>query len=733
MELTDKQLRNYLKEYFGFTEFRGKQEEAIKSVLAGKNTFVLMPTGGGKSLTFQLPALILPGTAIVISPLIALMKNQVDLMRSYSTVENVAHFLNSSLTKKEITQIKKYVLEGKTKLLYVAPEFFAKEDNIMFLKQVDISFYAIDEAHCISEWGHDFRPDYRNIRPNINKIKVRPIIALTATATPKVQADILKNLGIQDATIVKSSFYRPNLFYEVRPKINPDKQIISYIKQNPGKSGIIYCLRRNTVENLAKLLQTNGIKALPYHAGLDAAVRTEHQDKFLNEEVDVIVATIAFGMGIDKPDIRFVIHYDMPKSLEAYYQETGRAGRDGGEGVCIAFYSQKDIQKLENFLQKKSISEQEIGKQLIAETVAYAEAPVCRARAILHYFGEELKEDCGNCDNCKNPPPEFDGTNYAINVLKLIKEIKERFDTEHIAKILAGELDETIRTYKHEKLKFFGIEKGKDKRFWRSVIYQILLLGLLKKDIEKYGVLKITEKGKKFLKEPYIINLREPHDFTKEKSVDENNEMANFSVVTADQKLFNMLKSLRKKMSKEKKVPPFVIFQDTSLTEMAINYPITEEELKQIHGVSEGKIKKYGKEFLELIKKYVEEEEIIRPSDIVVVNPEPKRSKQKIEIIRKIDAKKDFDVICDLLDISCDELLNEIEAIINSGVKLNIDYYIDKMIEPERQDIIWDYFDEAETDSIDEAVRILNETEDDEFTEEEIRLMRIKYIAEKGH
>ncbi len=731
MKLTETELRAKLKEFFGFDNFKGKQLEAIKSLLDGKDTFVLMPTGGGKSLCYQLPALIMPGTAIIISPLIALMKNQVDLIRSYSTFENVAHFLNSSLSKREISQIKKFVLEGKTKLLYVAPEFFAKEDNILFLQKVNISFYAVDEAHCISEWGHDFRPDYRNIRPNIDKIKRKPIIALTATATPKVQADILKNLGIQDAKIVKSSFFRPNLTYEVRPKIKAEKQIISYIKNNKGKSGIVYCLKRNTVENLAKLLVSNGIKALPYHAGLDASVRTEHQDKFLNEEVDVIVATIAFGMGIDKPDIRFVIHYDMPKSLESYYQETGRAGRDGGEGICIAFYSDKDMQKLENFLQKKPISEQEIGKQLIFETKMYAYSPVCRAKSILHYFGEKLEDDCNNCDNCKNPNPEFNAKEYILKVLNVIKDVKEKFNTLHIVKILTGNDDEYIKSYKHHKLKSFGIGKDKDQNFWSAVIYQMLLEEFIKKDIESYGILKLTEKGKDFIKSPYNISFREPNDFTKQKDYD--GMQIGVPTATADEKLFTLLKNLRRKVSKEKKVPPFVIFNDNSLMEMTIHYPITEEELKQISGVSEGKIQKYGKEFLELIRKYVEEEEIIRPPDIAPEISNVKSSKLRIDIIKKIDMQIDFEDICNSLNIDCDTLLTEIENIINSGIKLKLNYYIDKTIDKEHQEIIWDYFNEAETDSIEEAIKILSEEEDDEFTEEEVRLMRILYISEKGH
>lgn len=730
MVITDEKLKQYLKQFFGFETFWGKQADIIKNILAGRNTFVLMPTGGGKSLCYQLPAMILPGTAIVISPLIALMKNQVDSIRSYHEVEQVAHFLNSSLTRKELNQVKKDVLERKTKLLYIAPESLTKFENIEFLKDVEISFYAVDEAHCISEWGHDFRPEYRRIRPNIEQIQVRPIMALTATATPKVQHDILKNLEIEDADIFKTSFFRPNLYYEVRPKIEPEKQIIKFIKNNPGKSGIIYCLSRKKVEQIAELLQANGISALPYHAGLDSATRTLHQDKFLNEDVDVIVATIAFGMGIDKPDIRYVIHYDIPKSLEGYYQETGRAGRDGGEGICIAFYDEKDAEKLEKFLQKKNVAEQEIGKYLILETIAYCETPVCRPKFLLNYLGEQLEHNCGNCDNCNNPRPTFDGKGHIQKVIAAILAVHEKFSADHITKILTGEIDNAIKTYKHDKLPVFGSGRNESKTFWNSVIRQAMIYGFVAKDLENYGYLIVTEKGKQFLKSPYTITLARPYDFSKVEEFDLDANPQNIGTATVDQELFQLLKDLRKKMSKKLDVPPFVIFQDPSLQDMATQYPITMEELKNIVGVSEGKAKKYGQEFLDLIKKYIQEKEIVRPQDFVV-RAVPKRSNLKIYIIQNIDKRIDLDTICEAKQITFDELLSEIESIINSGVKLNIDYYINKVIELDKQQEIWEYFDQhAETDSIDEALAYLGE---DDYTPEEIRLMRIKYIAEKGH
>ncbi len=729
MEISDEKLKQYLQEYFGFDTFKGEQKYVIDNLLLEKDTFVLMPTGGGKSLCYQLPALIYPGTAIIISPLIALMKNQVDAMRSFSEAEGIAHFMNSSLNRKELALVKADILQGRTKMLYVAPESLTKEENIEFLKQLDISFYAIDEAHCISEWGHDFRPEYRRIRPIVEEIRRRPIIALTATATPKVQHDILKNLDILDANVFKSSFLRPNLYYEVKPKVEPEKQIIKYIKNNAGKSGIIYCLSRKKVEQLAEALQINGISALPYHAGLDSATRTSHQDKFLNENVDVIVATIAFGMGIDKPDIRFVIHYDMPKSLEGYYQETGRAGRDGGEGVCIAYYSYKDIQKLEKFLQGKPISEQEIGKHLILETVAYAESSVCRPKMLLNYLGETLEHDCGNCDNCLNPRPTFDGKKHIVKIIKTILAIKEKFNSEHVAKIIAGVADSAVKTYKHDKIKEFAIGKGETASYWDSVIRQAMVNGYVTKDIENYGYIIVTEKGKKFLKKPMPIKLTKPHDFTRVEDYQNSSLPQNVGIATADQELFNLLKDQRRKISKQKDVPPFVVFQDPSLLDMAIQYPITVKELKSIVGVSTGKAQKYGQEFVDLIKKYVDEKEIERPQDFVIKSV-PKRSSLKIYIIQSIDRKVDFENICDGKQISFDELLTEIEAIINSGTKININYYINNVLDEDKQYDITEYFDQAETDSIDTALEELGE---DEFSEQEIRLMRIKYIAEKGH
>ena len=723
-------LTEYLHKFFGFDRFKGEQEAVVKNVLAGRDTFVLMPTGGGKSLCYQLPSLILEGTAIVISPLIALMKNQVDAMRNISTSENIAHFLNSSLSKQQILQVKEDILNGKTKLLYVAPESLTKEENIEFLKQTKISFYAIDEAHCISEWGHDFRPEYRRIRPIIEEIGRSPIIALTATATPKVQHDIQKNLGITDADIFKSSFYRPNLYYEVRPKLDVDKQIIKFIKQNKGKSGIIYCLSRKKVEELAEMLTVNDIKALPYHAGMDSQTRSDNQDKFLMEEVDVIVATIAFGMGIDKPDVRFVIHYDMPKSLEGYYQETGRAGRDGGEGLCIAFYSSNDMKKLEKFMQNKSVSEQEIGRQLLSETIAYAETSMCRSKMLLNYFGENLEEPCGNCDNCRHPQQKFQGKKAIIKALKVIEIIQEKFKTEHVAKVLAGVSDSQVKTYKHHKLDIFGCgEDDGDENFWNAVLRQALVHGFLSKDIENYGTLKITKEGKDFLKKPYDIELTKNHDYESDDDDDEQAVPHSMNGGASDPELFKMLKDLRKKVSKQRNVPPFVIFQDPSLEDMAVQYPITIDELKQIVGVGQGKAQKFGKEFVELIKRYVQEKEIERPQDMIVKSVVSK-SGNKVYIIQSIDRKIDLEDICESKQIEMDELLSEIESIINSGTKLNLDYFIDRVIDDERQEEAYDYFDHAETESIEEA---MNELGEDDWTEEELRLMRIKYISEKGH
>jgi ATP-dependent DNA helicase RecQ len=686
-----------------------------------------MPTGGGKSLCYQLPAVMKEGTAIVISPLIALMKNQVDAMRNFSTDDDVAHFLNSSLSKTEIARVKKDVLSGKAKLLYVAPESLTKDENIEFLKNVKISFYAIDEAHCISEWGHDFRPEYRRIRPIIDTIGRSPIIALTATATPKVQNDIQKNLNILEADEFKSSFNRPNLYYEVKSKQDVTKEIIKYIKNNPGKSGIIYCLSRKKVEEIAEVLKVNGIKSLPYHAGMDSSTRTLNQDKFLMEEADVIVATIAFGMGIDKPDVRFVIHYDIPKSLEGYYQETGRAGRDGGEGNCIAYYSYNDILKLEKFMQGKPIAEQEIGKQLLLETVSYAESSVCRRKLLLHYFGEEyLKENCEACDNCLHPKSQFEGNESVVSVLETILAVKEKFKADHIANILSGKVTSAIKSYKHHKLEFFGSGEDKDEKFWNMVIRQALIAKFLTKDIENYGLLKLTPKGMEFLEKPVSFMLAEDHDYAD--TTDEENA---FGARTAavDEELFSILKDLRKKLSKQKDVPPFVIFQDPSLEDMAIQYPITIDELQNISGVGAGKAQRYGADFIDIIKKYVDEKEIIRPLDMVVKSVVNK-SGIKVYIIQSIDMKRSLEDIAEAKGLEMNELIMEIEAIVNSGTRLNLDYYINSVIDEERQSDIFSYFrEEAESDSLEEAIKELG----NDFEEEEIRLMRIKFLSEMGN
>ncbi|HDR51652.1 MAG TPA: DNA helicase RecQ, partial [Mariniphaga anaerophila] len=634
-------LTEYLQQYFGFDRFKGQQEEAVKSVLDGKNTFVLMPTGGGKSLIYQLPALLLEGTAIVISPLIALMKNQVDSIRGMQTEDYVAHFLNSSLSKAAIQEVKSDVLAGRTKLLYVAPESLTKEDNIEFLKKVKISFYAIDEAHCISEWGHDFRPEYRRIRPIVEEIGQAPIIALTATATAKVQHDIQKNLSILEAQVFKASFNRANLYYEVRPKVKPEAQIIRFIKQNEGKSGIIYCLSRKKVEEIAETLQVNGIKALAYHAGMDAATRSGNQDKFLMEEVDVMVATIAFGMGIDKPDVRFVIHYDIPKSLEGYYQETGRAGRDGGEGKCITFYSYKDIQKLEKFMHGKPVAEQEIGKQLLLDTVSYAESALCRRITLLHYFGEIYPQTyCGNCDNCLNPKEQVEAQDEVVRALNAILEVNEKYKSEHIANILIGNKTAAIKSFKHYTLKSFGAGKDHDERYWNAVFRQSIIKGLVNKDIENYGLLKVTEKGHAFLENPTSFMLVKNHDYEEEESYDGGG--APSGATSGDPVLFAMLQDLRKKIARRKNLPPFVIFQDPSLADMSIQYPITLEELQKIQGVGQGKARRYGKEFVELIKTYVDENEIERPEDFVV-RMVANKSKMKVFIIQSIDRKIPFD------------------------------------------------------------------------------------------
>ncbi|HBF89129.1 MAG TPA: DNA helicase RecQ [Bacteroidales bacterium] len=722
-------LPDLLKKHFGFDSFKGNQEAIINNVLDGNDSFVLMPTGGGKSLCYQLPALIQEGTAIIISPLIALMKNQVDAMRGFSMEEGIAHFLNSSLSKIEIAKVKSDIIAKKTKLLYVAPESLTKDENVEFLKKVSVSFYAIDEAHCISEWGHDFRPEYRRIRPIVNEIGRAPIIALTATATPKVQHDIQKNLNMLEAKVYKSSFNRPNLYYEVKPKVNTEKEIIKYIKQNEGKSGIIYCLSRKKVEELSMALEVNGIKSLPYHAGMDSATRTGNQDKFLMEDVDVIVATIAFGMGIDKPDVRFVIHYDIPKSLEGYYQETGRAGRDGGEGQCITFYSYNDIQKLEKFMQGKPVAEQEIGKQLLLETVAYAESSICRRKQLLHYFGETyFEENCGACDNCLNPKQQIEAKEEVTIALETILQIKEKFKADHVASIIAGKATSAIKSYKHDRVANFGIGKDKKLNFWSAVIRQALIDKLLSKDIENYGLLKLTDEGHKFLENPRSFKITRDHEY---EGSDDDDKSAPPSGGSGggDTTLFSMLKDLRKDLSKRLGLPPFVIFQDPSLEDMSIQYPITIDEMKNIAGVGTGKAEKYGKEFVDLIKKYVEENEIERPQDMVVRSI-PSKSGIKVSIIQSIDRKMPLDDIADAKGIEFRELIHEIESIVYSGTKININYYIDEVIDLDKQEEIYEYFSEADTDEIPAALLELGE---DVFSEEEIRLVRIKFISEIGN
>lgn len=720
-------LTEELKRNFGFDTFKGNQEAIIRNLLAGNDTFVLMPTGGGKSLCYQLPSLILDGTAIVISPLIALMKNQVDAMRNFSAEDGVAHFINSSLNKTAIDQVKTDILSGKTKLLYVAPESLTKEENIDFLKQVNVSFYAVDEAHCISEWGHDFRPEYRRIRPIINEIGVRPVIALTATATPKVQHDIQKNLGMLEATVFKSSFNRPNLYYEVRPKTaNIDKDIIKYIKSQEGKSGIIYCLSRKKVEELAELLQVNGIRALPYHAGMDSATRTQNQDAFLLEKIDVIVATIAFGMGIDKPDVRYVIHYDIPKSLEGYYQETGRAGRDGGEGQCITFYINKDLQKLEKFMQGKPIAEQEIGKQLLLETAAYAESSLCRRKILLHYFGEEYEEDnCGNCDNCLNPKKQVEAKDQLCAVLETIIALKEKFKAEYVIDVLLGKETSQMLSYQHEDLEVFGSGQGEDDRTWNAVIRQALIAGYIGKDIENYGLLKVTKAGHAFLKNPVSFKIVKDVDFDE---VEEEVPMKGGASCAVDPELYSILKDLRKKIAKRLELPPYVIFQDPSLEAMATTYPITIEELQNIPGVGAGKAKRYGEEFVKVIKAHVEENEIERPEDLRV-RTVANKSKLKVSIIQAIDRKIALDELAESKGLEFGELLDEIEAIVYSGTKINIDYFLHEIMDDEHIDDIFDYFKESESDSLEDAIEEFGM----EYSEEEIRLIRIKFLSEMGN
>ncbi len=721
-------LLSHLKNHFGFDTFKGNQEKIILNVLSGKDTFVLMPTGGGKSLCYQLPALISDGTAIIISPLIALMKNQVDSIRNYNESDGIAHFLNSSLNKAAIDTVKTDLLSGKTKLLYVAPESLTKEENVALLQQIKVSFYAIDEAHCISEWGHDFRPEYRRIRDIVNQIGVAPIIALTATATPKVQNDIQKNLNMLDATVFKSSFNRSNLYYEVRKKDKDiDKNLIQFIQQNKGKSGIIYCLSRKKVEELAETLQVNGINARPYHAGLDAAQRSENQDKFLMEEVEIIVATIAFGMGIDKPDVRYVIHYDMPKSLEGYYQETGRGGRDGGEGQCVAYFSQKDLDKLRNFMNGKPIAEQEIGRQLLLETQAYAQTSMCRRKLLLHYFGEEYEKDnCGNCDNCKKPKKTEDASELLLTVLKTIKELKEKFRSDHIINILLGNESSDVKSYKHNELECFGVTENADEKLLSAVIRQALLEKYLTKDIETYGILKITKEGKNYLKNPKKFMIQKDVDFDDESQDIQENVGGTGA---ADDVLFSILKSLRKKVSKKLGLPPFVIFQDPSLEAMATNYPITMEELETITGVGKGKARRYGREFLKVIKEHVEENEIIRPNDLRVRSV-PNKSKLKIFIIQAVDRKVALDDIARSKGLEMEEVLDEIEAIVYSGTKININYFLEEVMEEDKIEDIFDYFTTAQTDSVEDA---LDELGDDEFTEIEVRLVRIKFLSELGN
>ncbi|MDE6207402.1 MAG: DNA helicase RecQ [Muribaculaceae bacterium] len=718
-----------LKMHFGFDQFKGNQEAIISSLLEGRDTFVIMPTGGGKSLCYQLPALMSPGTAIIISPLIALMKNQVDAMRHFSEKDSIAHFLNSSLTKSAIDAVKSDVASGNTKLLYVAPESLTKEENIEFLKSVTISFYAVDEAHCISEWGHDFRPEYRRIRPIINEIGQRPVIALTATATTKVQHDIQKNLAMTDAAVYKSSFNRHNLYYEIRPKTNnTDRDIIRFIKQHSGKSGIIYCLSRKKVEELAELLRVNNIRALPYHAGMDPATRSANQDAFLLEQVDVIVATIAFGMGIDKPDVRFVIHYDMPKSLEGYYQETGRAGRDGGEGICLTFYSRKDLQKMEKFIQGKPINEQEIGRQLLAETAAYAESSLCRRKTLLHYFGESYAQDnCGNCDNCFNPKKSVEAKDDLLAALETIVALKEKFKTDYVVDVMVGRATPDVRLYQHNDLEVFGCTEGLSPKYINTVIQQAIIAGFIERGIENYGILRVTAAGKKYLKNPVSFKIVEDADFN-EDGIDEEMLPKGNGGGAADPELYSILTSLRRKVATRLKLPSYIIFQDPSLDAMATTYPITLEELANIPGVGMGKAKRYGQEFIDVIKTYVEENEIERPEDFRV-RTVANKSKRKIAIVQAIDRKIDLNEIAIANNLDFDQLLDEIENIVHDGTRIDISYFINEFIDPDDQVDIVDHFRNSDTGDLNEAYRELTP----DFTEEEIRLVRIKFLSDLGN
>ncbi len=735
-KVKENELTDYLKKFFGFSKFKDRQEEIIENVLEGKDTFVIMPTGGGKSLCYQMPALLSEGTAIVVSPLIALMKNQVDILRTFGTEKGIAHFLNSSLSKPQIAKVKEEVISGATKLLYVAPESLSKEANVAFFKKVNISFFAIDEVHCISEWGHDFRPEYRRLRPLIESIGRVPIIALTATATPKVQEDIIKNLEIQGAKVFKSSFNRSNLYYEVRPKVDTVKEIIRFVRQHTGKSGIIYCLSRKKVEEIASTLQVNGIKALPYHAGMDKPTRDQTQDKFLMEEVDVMVATIAFGMGIDKPDIRYVLHYDIPKSLESYYQETGRSGRDGGEGKCITYYSYDDVKKLEKFLKDKPVSEQEIGKQLIQETIAFAESSVCRRKMLLHYFGETYDTpNCGACDNCLNPKTAFEGQDDMELLLEVIKETKEKFKAKHIVDIITGNLSSSVKAYKHDKLENFGEgnDNGKEEKFWNAIVRQALVLDYVIKDIETYGVLKLSDSGRAFLKKPHSLMLTKDHDYTGDANDDEED------IVMAgaggkggnalDSTMYSLLKDLVKSTAAKLKLPPFVVFQETSLEEMATHYPVNIEELSKITGVGVNKAEKFGKPFVELIAKYVEDNEIERPQDIIVKSVVNK-SGLKVYIIQSIDRKVNLENMARAKGLTLPALIEEIESIVSSGTKVDISYFVNEVLDKERQEEVYDYFRESESDSVEDALKELGEND---YSETDLRLMRIKFIAEMGH